>query len=264
MRKGFVRAALLGFGLAASLSALAADDGKASVGLDKLLHMEGIDSSYAITYQDVHGQPITRADFITAVAERHHTFSLDHDPDRHTARLRLNPAGGDASRPEAKATAVAGASPRDVMLKPGQPMPAFHLTDLQGHVVDNASLRGHVTLVNFYFATCAPCIQETPVLVAYAKGHPKMHVLAVTLDDASTSRDYVARHHFTWPILSDGQKFLDAMGIRTYPAMALVGTDGRLLRVALSSDVGGGHALTTAALERWVDQGMAHVRSPMR
>lgn len=264
MRKGFVRAALLGFSLAASLTALGAGSGKASAGLDKLLHMEGIDSSYVITYQDVHGTPITRAAFITAVADQHHTFSLDHDPDRHTARLRLNPAGGKASRSVAKAAASAGAGPRDVMLKPGQPIPSLHLTDLRGHVVDNATLRGHVTLVNFYFATCAPCIQEVPVLVAYAKAHPEMHVLAVTFDDASTSRAYVAKHHFTWPILSDGQKFVDAMGITTYPAMALVGPDGRLLRVALSSDVAGGGDLTTASLASWVDQGTAHVTSPMR
>lgn len=250
MRKGFVRAALLAFGLAASLTALGADSGKSSAGLDKLLKMEGIDGSYAITYQDVDGKVITRSAFVAAVFDHHGTFSLDHDPAKHTADLRLNRPGSQAAL-LAKA-AASSAHARDAMLKPGQAWPAFRLADLQGHTVDASSLRGHTTLINFYFSQCAPCIQETPVLTAYAHGHPKMSVLALTFDDAKTSRDYVARHHFDWRVLPDASPLIESTGVSAYPAMALVGPDGRVLRMALSSDIHPGHPLTVAALSSWV------------
>jgi thiol-disulfide isomerase/thioredoxin len=149
------------------------------------------------------------------------------------------------------------------MLKPGESIPPFHLVDLDGHVVDKASLHGHTVLINFYFSTCAPCVAEIPVLTAYAREHPHMRVLAVTFDDAKTSRSCVSEHHFSWPVLANGMGFISAMGVNTYPAMALVGPDGRLLRMTISADIGHGQPLTVGALTHWVDRGIARA-SPMK
>lgn len=252
MTWGFVRYCLLAAGLALGASAIAAapDQAKASVGFDKLLTMEGIDGSYAITYRDAEGTEITRSAFITAVFDHHGTFSVDHDPAKHTAELRLNRPGSQAAL--LANAAASSAHARRAMLKPGQAWPSFRLTDLQGRMVDAASLRGHITLINFYFSQCAPCIQETPVLTAYAHGRPKVSVLAVTFDDARTTRDYVAKHHFDWPVLPDATPLIESVGVSAYPAMAVVGPDGRVLRMALSPDIDPGHPLTVAALSSWV------------
>lgn len=226
--------------------------------LDSLLKMEGIDGSYALTCRDVDGKAITRKDFDAAVLQKHLTFSIEQDPAKHTAELRLNPAGSTVSREIHAMKAAAGHfahAPR-----PGQPLPAFHLAGLDGRAFDNASLRGRTTLVNFFFSTCAPCIAETPVLSAYARAHPEVRVLAVTFDDAGTARGYVAAHHFDWPVLADGMGFIQAMGVSAYPAMALVGPDGRLERIALSSDIGS--PLTVAALQRWVKDVPSMVKAP--
>lgn len=252
MTWAFVRGCMLGVGLVLGAPAIAAvpAQGKASSGLDKLLNMEGIDGSYAITYRDAEGKAITRSAFITEVFDHHGTFSLDHDPAKHTADLRLNRPGSQAAL-LAKA-AASSAHARTAMLKPGQAWPAFRLANLQGRMVDAASLRGHTTLINFYFSQCAPCVQETPVLTAYAHAHPKVSVLAITFDDAGTTRDYVARRHFDWPVLPDAGTLIESVGVSAYPAMALVGPDGHVLRMALSSEIDPGHPLTVAALSRWV------------
>lgn len=252
MTWAFVRGLVLGAGLVLGSTVIAAVPfpGKGAAGLDKLLTMEGIDGSYAVTYRNAEGKVISRSAFITAVFDHHGTFSLDHDPAKHTADLRLNRPGSQAAL-LAKA-AASSARAGTAMLKPGQAWPTFRLTDLQGRMVDAASLRGHTTLINFYFSQCAPCIQETPALTAYAHGHPKVSVLAVTFDDAGTARDYVAKHHFDWPVLPDAMSLIESVGVSAYPAMALVGPDGRVLRMALSSDIDPGHPLTVAALSSWV------------
>lgn len=237
---------LLGGVLAlAWFTAAAQDSNKVSARLDQLLKMEGIDSSYAVTYRNVDGKAMTRADFLAMFVQKHLTLSIEHDPSKHVAVLSL------ATR---KAEAASDARMQAHMLKPGQPLPAFRLTDLDGRVIDNAALRGHVTLVNFFFATCAPCIQETPALTAYAKAHPQMHVLAVTFDDAKTARDYVATRHFSWPVLVDGMPFTQAMGVNAYPQLALVGADGRLLAIRSSDSIhSGGGTITPQDLDRWVN-----------
>lgn len=247
---------LLGAALAlVGFAALAQSDGKGSMALDSLLKMEGIDSSYAVTYRGVDGKTMTRADF-NAVAFKSKSslaMSIQQNPAKHTAVVSLHPADSVEAKEGKIQAAFAKAGTQSNMLKPGQPLPTFRLTDLDGHVIDNAALRGHVTLMNFFFATCAPCIQETPALTAYAKAHPQMHVLAVTFDDAKTGRDYVAAHHFSWPVLADGMDFIHAVGVNAYPQLALVGANGRLLDIRVSGSIHkGGGTVTPRDLDRWV------------
>lgn len=247
---------LLGGVLAlAGFAAAAQGSNKAGAGLDQLLKMEGIDSSYAVTYRNVDGKAMTRADFITAFAQRHMTFDIARDLNKHVAVLSLNPADSLVSKEmKIQTAAFAKAGARGEALKPGQPLPAFRLTDLDGRVVDNAALRGHVTLMNFFFATCVPCIQETPALTEYAKAHPQMPVLAVTFDDTGTARDYVAAHHFGWPVLANGMDFILAMGVSAYPQLALVDANGRLLAIRPSDSIRkGGGTITPQDIDRWVN-----------
>ncbi|MBD8874091.1 TlpA disulfide reductase family protein [Rhodanobacter sp. DHB23] len=246
---------LLGGVLAlAGFAASAQGDGKAGTALDPLLKMEGIDGSYAVAYRDVDGKVMAKADFVAAVMQKSMTFDVRRDPARRTAELRLNAADSvQAKELRAQTAAMAKTSAQGHALEPGQPLPAFRLADLDGHVVDNASLHGHVTLVNFFFATCVPCIQETPALNAYARAHPRMPVLAVTFDDVKTARDYVAAHRFGWPVLADGMDFIQAMGVDSYPQVALVGADGRLLDIRFSGSIHEGDGtITPRDLDRWV------------
>ncbi len=53
----------------------------------------------------------------------------------------------------------------------GKPAPTFSLTAFDGSKIDLASLQGRVVMVNFWNEWCAPCIEETPSLVALANAH---------------------------------------------------------------------------------------------
>ena len=229
----------------------------ADTNLDQLLKMQGVDSSYTVTYLGVDGQVMTRKDFDAVAFKKGMpmTMGIKIYPAKHTAVVSLNAADSVASK-EAKIqeAAYAKAGTRGKAPKVGQPLPAFRLTDLDGHVFDNAALRGHVTLMNFFFATCVPCIQETPALTEYAKAHPQMHVLAVTFDDTGTARDYVAAHHFGWPVLANGMDFILAMGVSAYPQLALVDANGRLLAIRPSDSIRkGGGTITPQDIDRWVN-----------
>ncbi|MEB0032700.1 TlpA disulfide reductase family protein [Undibacterium sp. RTI2.1] len=51
----------------------------------------------------------------------------------------------------------------------GDTFPPSTLKTLDEKTLDNRELTGRYTLVNFFFADCAPCIQELPLLNAFAE-----------------------------------------------------------------------------------------------
>lgn len=220
--------------------------------LVSVLKMEAVDSSYAISYRDEHGKPMRAAAFSASVTQGR-SFRLQRDSSAHTATLTLQ-AKGHELKLSPKEMAALNATPSGKnFLKPGRLLPSFQLETTNGRHLGNAALRGHVTLANFFFSVCGPCIQETPTLTAYAKKHPQQPVLAVTFDDVKTAKKYIADHDFSWPVLVDGMAFDQAMGVDVYPTMALVGPDGRLLKMSLVASIARkGKPLTVGDLERWV------------
>ena len=133
-------------------------------------------------------------------------------------------------------------------------LPPFELRDLAGKRVNAASFKGKPTLINFYFATCVPCIREVEPLNRFAAGRPGMNFLAMTFDEADVARAFVARYRFRWRVVPDAREFIDRMRVKQYPMMALFDENGRLLGTR-----GGGArddleaAAVAPQLARWVD-----------
>lgn len=116
-------------------------------------------------------------------------------------------------------------------VKPGDQFPAFSLERLTGKQLDNKALMGKYTIVSFYFADCAPCITEIPELNALSEGRDDLNFIGMSFDSLAVTRKFVERHKLTWTLLSDAKKTLDAVGVTTYPAFALLDPQGKLVAI---------------------------------
>jgi thiol-disulfide isomerase/thioredoxin len=67
---------------------------------------------------------------------------------------------------------------------PGTEVPEFSVTTVSGAVVSAADLRGERSLIGFFTPGCAPCHDQVPAFIAFAKSIPggPGHVLAVISD----------------------------------------------------------------------------------
>jgi cytochrome c biogenesis protein CcmG/thiol:disulfide interchange protein DsbE len=94
----------------------------------------------------------------------------------------------------------------------GKPAPDFRATDLDGHPVSLASLRGRPVIVSFAASWCHPCIQEYPLLVkAAAKHKGKLAVISVMHDDlVGDERDFLRGFHVPWPAVDDQSNAISA------------------------------------------------------
>lgn len=90
---------------------------------------------------------------------------------------------------------------------------------------------GRYTLVSFFYADCAPCIEEVPALNEFARLNPRMAVLAITFDDQAVAADYAEEYGFGWPIAADAKNFIADMNIIAYPSFALLSPNVELIGV---------------------------------
>ncbi len=114
-----------------------------------------------------------------------------------------------------------------------RPAPALPARVLVGPRVDLASLRGHPAIVHFWASWCGPCIKEAPQLARLAgELHGRATLVGVDWSDSPESAaGFVARHHWTFPVLIDSSGDVgNAYGITGLPATFLLDRRGRIVR----------------------------------
>lgn len=191
-------------------------------------------------YLDAAGRPLDYASFMRQVKDGK-SYSSTRDTQAGAAMLRITgPAPGH----------------RGIRLAFGQGdlFPPFELPVLNGGTRRLGDFHGRYTLVSFYFADCAPCIAEAPMLVAYAREHRDMNFVAITYEDAMDAKRFATDRHFDWPILHDGQGLIDVLGVSVYPTLMLIDPDGRIAGAAVGMAMRDDPAKRLADLTGWIEQ----------
>ncbi|HEX7473003.1 MAG TPA: TlpA disulfide reductase family protein [Candidatus Limnocylindrales bacterium] len=138
-------------------------------------------------------------------------------------------------------------------LRPGQRAPeltvtrpdgsTFALTDVQGHPVSLAALRGKAVWINFFASWCPPCQAETPVLRdTYAAYRDKGVVIVGISVQETTASDvsaYATKYGLDYTIAADlSGDIFRLYGAYVLPTQVFIGPDGivHALHLGLMTD----------------------------
>ena len=130
----------------------------------------------------------------------------------------------------------------------GQPAPDISGATLDGQRFDLARRRGSWVLVNFFQSTCVPCVQEHPVLKAFAeRGRRAELVTVVSSDVESRVAAFFAKNGGSWPVVFDPTGAVSvAYGVAKVPETWVIDPDGVVrARIGRPVDAGALDAVLT-------------------
>ncbi|HEV8347070.1 MAG TPA: TlpA disulfide reductase family protein [Vicinamibacterales bacterium] len=110
----------------------------------------------------------------------------------------------------------------------------FTVRDLDGRTISSASLRGKVTLINFWATWCGPCRAEIPDLVALQqKYRDTLQIIGISQDEAPSDvvRRFAADHNVNYPIvMMTAELEKQFPGIVALPTSFVLDRDARIVQ----------------------------------
>ncbi|MEO6103006.1 MAG: TlpA disulfide reductase family protein [Pseudoxanthomonas sp.] len=200
-----------------------------------------------LKFNDANGASITASEFMS-LASTGHSFSIAKDTTESLATLSINPPAKKSAPDVAPAPSNAG-----LKILIGEKIPAPPAPALIGVAAKRQPMTGRPVLISFFFHDCIPCIQEIPALNAFADQNPDVSILAVTFESKDEASRFVSKYGLKWPVSVDAEDFVEDLGVKTYPTLALVSADGKLLgartgNLASANDASDG----SSVLQAWV------------
>jgi len=112
------------------------------------------------------------------------------------------------------------------------PAPAWELPDLEGNQVRSDSLAGKIVVMDFWATWCPPCLLQIPILNSVQAKHQGDDVVvigvAVDAEGAEVVKPFAKKNGIQYRILIGDEALARKFGAPGFPAMAIVGREGRI------------------------------------
>lgn len=119
----------------------------------------------------------------------------------------------------------------------GQFAKDFSATEINGNKYTLSKLKGNVILINFWFTTCLPCIEEIPMLNNLAAKYKKSKVkfLALTFENKPTVMTFLDKRKINLPIFPNTKAIAENYSIILYPSTLVIDKTGKIILAINSS-----------------------------
>ena len=111
--------------------------------------------------------------------------------------------------------------------------PGWELLSLNDKKISLSSLKGKLVLVDFFYKSCAPCIQAMPVLQRLYQKYKDKGFALVGINPFDAREDGIAefidKKGVTYPVLLGGEKTAELYRVYGYPTLFLISKTGRII-----------------------------------
>jgi thiol-disulfide isomerase/thioredoxin len=109
---------------------------------------------------------------------------------------------------------------------------------------------GHYVLVHFWASWCKPCREELPELAAWAKAHPGIVFIPISLDDrAADAAGFLKANDLHVPVLMGSVDQAMSLGVRGLPTTLIIDPQGQVVRTMVGSRPWGADTFSQSVLQ---------------
>jgi len=120
--------------------------------------------------------------------------------------------------------------------KMGKPFPEFLLTSLDGRKWNKAALIGKITVINFWFTGCKPCVAEIPQLNRLASTYNGVaNFLAFSFDDKQKLNSFLAKNKFNYVQFAASIVLNKKLDVDFYPTHLILDKNGLIQEVVIGA-----------------------------
>ena len=109
--------------------------------------------------------------------------------------------------------------------------PDFTLTNMAGDKFSAQELKGKITVINFWFESCAPCIAEIDALnqlFLKFKDNPNFRFLSLTTDSPEKAKEAVKKYDILFDVFSIKRKECERLFCTEFPTNIIVDQEGKV------------------------------------
>jgi cytochrome c biogenesis protein CcmG/thiol:disulfide interchange protein DsbE len=106
------------------------------------------------------------------------------------------------------------------------------LATLDNKKISIKDLKGKPTLINFWFTTCKPCIEEMPVLNGIKNQlKDSVNFIAITYEKTEKTKAFLKKHKFTFRQIANAEKFTNSMSMTAFPVNIFLDKNGIVRKI---------------------------------
>lgn len=117
----------------------------------------------------------------------------------------------------------------------GATLPPFSARDINGEKISTRSLLGKLTVINFWFIKCAPCIAEMPDLnsIVDKYGRQRVNFLALSRDPDHDIEEFIKKNPFLFTQVPNAEHIIEEQFrlMWGYPSTIVVDRKGRIVEI---------------------------------
>ncbi|MFS4415760.1 TlpA family protein disulfide reductase [Maribacter sp. 2307ULW6-5] len=114
----------------------------------------------------------------------------------------------------------------------GKELPEFELNLLSGKKLNSESLKGKPTVINFWFSTCAPCIEEMPLLNEIkSEFENEVNFISMTFQNPNDVNEFLKTHDFDFTHIVNSKEYIKTFGTFGYPKTLILDKDLVIVKI---------------------------------
>lgn len=124
----------------------------------------------------------------------------------------------------------------DLQSEINKKFPIENLADENGKKFTPDYLKGKITLLNFWFTTCEPCLEELPFMnKLQSELGTEINFVAVTFNSKDKVQDFLRHHAFNFTHITDMPKEMQVLS-RRYPMTFIIDKNGNTISIISKID----------------------------